>query len=59
MGEFPYRIGWYVPLIGSYLDPRPTRPADGAIAKAAKRHCNGTSVRTDQPADGACRRALR
>ena len=42
-GVFPYRLGWYAPLIGSYLDPAPgPNQAAERIAKAAKRHCNGT-----------------
>ena len=51
---YPYRLGWYAPLIGSYLDPTPGAPSTGAgrltaerVAKAAKRYCNGTSFSTD------------
>ena len=53
---FPYRLGWYAPLIGSYLDPTPTAPSSGPgsftperIAKAAKRYCNGISFGGTNP----------
>ncbi len=55
LGALQYRLGWYTPLIGSYLDPAldPANPTsaeqDLRIARAAKRHCNGIPI---VPADG-------
>jgi hypothetical protein len=41
----PYRIGWYAPLAGSYLDP--TR---GGLGTFALRHCDGSErLSTDLP----------
>ena len=49
-GVYPYRLGWYAPLVGSYLDP-PPGPDQAAkrAAKAAKRHCNGTPFTGSEP----------
>ncbi|MCU0250441.1 MAG: hypothetical protein MUE61_09545 [Vicinamibacterales bacterium] len=44
-GGFRYRIGWYAPLTGSYLDP-----LLGGRGTAALRHCDGSDVlATDVP----------
>ena len=46
MSGFPYRIGWYAPLVGSYLEGRGTK---------ALRYCDG-SVGTSSPGHGPHRR---
>ena len=44
-GGFRYRVGWYAPLTGSYLDP-----LLGGRGIAALRHCDGSDVLpTDVP----------
>ena len=50
LGLLRYRLGWYTPLNGSYLDPalNPASPSPAEqalrIARAAKRHCNGNPI---------------
>ena len=42
LGTLPYRIGWYAPLVGSYLDPML-----GGLGTAARTHCDGSSLLRD------------